>query len=127
MVMYEQLDFGAVEGHVGGSFADADFDRLDGQGQLCAADIRAQLNGYRDDADVDLSELTNGATAAQPAEAHDHVCDGGDTCYPGGRPDGAQACRPLDEAAQRRLQRGYALASAVVGGEVDWRSLPVIG
>lgn len=126
MAMNEQLGFGAVEGHADGQFADADFDRLDAQGQLCAADIRAQLTGYRDDTDVDLAELTAGTTTTEPAEAHEHVCDGSDACYPGGRPDGAQACRPLDEAEQRRLRRGYTLASAVVSGTVDYRTLQVI-
>jgi hypothetical protein len=126
MVMYEQLVTGAVEGHVGGPFSDDAYDRLDAQGRLCAADIRAELTGCRDDEDVDLSSVLADATLAALSEAHEHVCDGGDACYPGGRPDGAQACRPLDEAAQQRLRRGYALATAVVGGEVDWRTLPVI-
>lgn len=92
MVMYEQIQVGVAEGHPGDQFADADYDRLDGQGQDCAADIRAKLLGLRDDQGIDLSEVLGDTTTA----------------------------------AQDRLRRGYALASAVVSGTVDYRTLPEI-
>jgi hypothetical protein len=89
------------------AFSDEAYDHLDGLGIFSASEIRAQLTGVFDDVETPV-----------------HACT--DACYAGGRPDGPQASHPFDEAARARLSRGYALASAVLSGQVDYRTLPVI-
>lgn len=123
------MSFELTEGF--GGYDEDRVDHLVDTGVHCAADARAAELGYRDDAEdratiAALAQRNASTIQVTETEPAGHVCTGNDaTCYPGGKPNGPQACGPIMAGPDRvRLRNGYTLASAVLRGDVDWRDLP---